>query len=103
MSPHLRSQSDGTDAESSRTTGSFLVKSDEESSNAETDVSEKESLDDADWHVKEQDLPDMIQAGHPPEYYHRIANEIDETALATSDYSPGTQSLLDAAEEDWKR
>lgn len=103
MPPHLRSRSNGNAAEGSRSTRSVLVETHKESSDAETDIPETKVLDDADWHVEEQDLQDMFEARHPPEYYHRIANEIDDVALNTRNYSPGTLSLLHATEEDWKR
>lgn len=103
MPPRRRLQNDRDDPNDPYPPGNVFVDSDEELSDAETDISEKKPFDDAGWHVEEQDLPDLIEAGLPPEYYHRIANEINNIEFDTPDYSPGTLSLLNAVEDDWKR
>ncbi|KAH7012484.1 C2H2 finger domain protein [Microdochium trichocladiopsis] len=76
---------------------------DEEASDAESDITEVDPFDDVDCHVDVEDLADLLGAAHPPEFYQRIAEQVDDSDLDTQDYSPGTERLLDAVEDHWQR
>ncbi|KAM0269259.1 hypothetical protein ACHAQH_009792 [Verticillium albo-atrum] len=52
---------------------------DEEASDAETDITEVNPLDDADCHVDVEDLPDLLDVVRPLECYRRIAEEVNNS------------------------
>jgi hypothetical protein len=62
-----------------------------------TDISDNEvdnsAEDDIAWLLKDNQ--------HPPEYYVRLEENLDETEFTKEDYSPGTTLLLDRIEEQW--
>jgi hypothetical protein len=71
-----------------------------------TDATSVEDLDVSDANVDDDvDVEDQITlfSGnvHPPEYYRQSIEEFNESTFNSEDYSPGTNVLLDAVEEQW--
>ncbi|KAH6975591.1 hypothetical protein EDB80DRAFT_900152 [Ilyonectria destructans] len=93
-----RSRNDEYDSDDSPSPENVVFDLNQEVSDAETDITEIDPLDDVDCHVDIEDLPDLLDgAVYPPEYYRRIAEEVFDK----QDYSPGTERLLNAVEDHW--
>ncbi|KAK7408613.1 hypothetical protein QQX98_009215 [Neonectria punicea] len=98
------SWNDDYDSDDSFSPENELFDSIEDVSDAEIDITEIDPLDDVDCHVDVKDILDILDdAIHPPEYYRRIAEEINDGDFEEQDYSPGTERLLNAVEEHWQR
>ncbi|KAH7377090.1 hypothetical protein B0T11DRAFT_347438 [Plectosphaerella cucumerina] len=54
------------------------------------------------FNVNVEDLADLLDGVHPPEYYRCIAEDVNDGDLDAQDYSPGTEALLSAVEDHWK-
>ncbi|KAH8652841.1 C2H2 finger domain protein [Ilyonectria robusta] len=98
----LFGDADDSDASFSPEDDEVFDVNEDEVSDAETDITEINPFDDVDDHVDVDDLTQLLDNVHPPEYYHRIAAEVNEGALDGQDYSPGTEKLLNAVEEHWQ-
>lgn len=98
----LFDDADDSDASFSPEDDTVFDVNEDEASDAETDITEINPFDDVDDHVDVDDLTQLLDNVHPPEYYQRIAAEVNEGALDGQDYSPGTEKLLNAVEEHWQ-
>ncbi|KAH8654664.1 hypothetical protein BGZ61DRAFT_524198 [Ilyonectria robusta] len=98
----LFDDADDSDASFSPEDDTIFDVNEDEASDAETDITEINPFDDVDDHVDVDDLTQLLDNVHPPEYYQRIAAEVNEGALDGQDYSTGTEKLLNAVEEHWQ-
>jgi hypothetical protein len=97
-------ENDGYNSDESFSPESVIFDSTEELSEVETEATDIDPLDEADCHVDVDDIPDLLcGAAHPPEYYRRIAEEVNDIDFDEQDYSPGTVTLIDAVEGHWQR
>ena len=97
-------ENDGYDSDESFSLESVIFDSTEELSDAETEATEIDPLDEVGCHADVDDIPDLLYgATHPPDYYRRIAEEVNDVNFDEQDYSPGTEALLDAVERPWQR
>jgi hypothetical protein len=79
---------------------------DEFEGDSDTDATSAVDLDVDDDSDAEIDFEDQTQLFggnvHPPEYYQQAVEEFNESAFDSEDYSPGSNLLLAAVEEQWR-
>ena len=84
MPRRYRSRDDEYDSDDSFSPEDDIFDVDEEVSDAETDNTEINLLDKVDCDVDAEDLPDLLDnTAHPPEYYRRIAEEVNKATLTS--------------------
>ncbi|GKT52612.1 uncharacterized protein ColSpa_12793 [Colletotrichum spaethianum] len=74
---------------------------DEDEDGSDTDVTDLEDLEEN----AQPDVDDQIKLFggnlHPPEYWRKAVEEMNESDFECQDYSPSTTALLDNVEEQW--
>ena len=102
MTLRRRSNSDAYDSDSSFSPNDDDVFDASEHSDTDTDITDVDEFDNL-----EIDVDDQVQLFdgnlHPPEYYRRGIEELNEGDFDGEDYSKGTEVLLDGIEEKWQR
>jgi hypothetical protein len=106
MARHRRPRDDDSE-DSSPEDDNDLFNVDDNECDSDTDATNIEDLDigdvDVDAEIDVEDQSALFGGNvHPPEYYRQAVEEFNESAFDYEDYNPGTNSLLDAVEEQWK-